>query len=303
MPTSAIGSDRRAKLSRTLTKEAAGDACIRIRPEGRQLCIDRGMKPTPDHCPNADGTDDAEAVDHTGVSPTKRSRITGFSDASRRRLRQTIHRLRRDAESVFLTLTWHECTPTPGEAKRALDRFLKRIRRRFPDVSAVWKLEPQQRGVPHYHLLVFGLPFVPWQHLSRLWHECTAETSTEHRRSGLDVQNGARDVHSNDGKLQAYLSKYLDKCVTGWPTDQMSESDAQAWEHPGRFWGVLNRKALPVAAWGDWAVHVDHHEAAELISDLLDQWGIDLGGIVPPSLTINTRGDPEEALTDLLSRL
>jgi hypothetical protein len=108
-------------------------------------------------------------------------------------------------------------------------------------------------------------------------------------------------VHSDDGKLQGYLAKYMSKEMDGWPTDQLPEAVAAKWSHPGRFWGVFNRRALPVAAWADWAVYLDHADAAMMIADLLDRWGIDLDGVIPPSLTVNTRGDPEEMLASLLA--
>jgi hypothetical protein len=208
-----------------------------------------------------------------------------------------VHSLRRDAGCTFITLTWHEQWPTPTEAKRALDVFLKRMKRRFPAASAVWKMEPQKRGMPHFHLLVFGLPYVPFQKVSAIWHECTAEASDAHRRSGVDVEHKVND----DGKLQGYLAKYMSKETSSWPTEQMPGDLADTWEHPGRYWGVFNRRALPVAAWADWAVYLDHADAAMMIADLLEQWGIDLDGVIPPSLTVNTRGDPKEMLTSLLA--
>jgi hypothetical protein len=113
----------------------------------------------------------------------------------------------------------------------------------------------------------------------------------------VDVE---RAVHTDDGKLQSYLAKYMSKETTTWPTDQLPGDVADTWEHPGRYWGVFNRRALPVAAWADWAVYLDHADAAMMIADLLEQWGIDLDGVIPPSLTVNTRGDPERMLESLV---
>jgi hypothetical protein len=51
-------------------------------------------------------------------------------------------------------------------------------------------------------------------------------------------------------------------------------------------------------------VHLHGHEAGALIAMLLDEWGVDLPeGVVPPRLTINTRGDPESVLDALTGRL
>src|SRR5271157_7616 len=90
-----------------------------------------------------------------------RSKIGGFSSASRRRLMYMIARVKRDAVlPLFVTLTYPDKFPSARESKRHLDIFLKRIRRAFPVAGGIWKLEPQQRGAPHYHLLVWGAPLV-----------------------------------------------------------------------------------------------------------------------------------------------
>ena len=285
------GDELRAQLGRPAFEEAG----IYVRPGGRQLCISQGRSAR-------DTEADRELVEEAGDElpdsedrPT-RGRITGFSAASRRRLRRTVHALDRSTDALFVTLTWHEERPTPEEAHAALDRFWKRLTREHPGLSAVWKMEPQDRGVPHFHLIVYGTNFLPAQSLSRMWHECTAERSTQHRLAGADVE---RIQRGRDGKLMAYLSKYMGKEIDGWP-----DAGGPAWEHPGRFWGVLNREALPVAAWADWCIHLHSHEAGALIAMLLDEWGVELpDGVVPPRLTVNTRGDPESVLDALTGRL
>lgn len=273
-----------------LDRPALDEAQLRTRPGGRQLVIDRGGRPEADEDPPGDigsGGDEDEAA------PPTRGRITHFSEDARRRLRRTVHAVQRDADALFLSLTWHEHLPSPQEAHAALDRFWKRMRRRFHGVSAVWKMEPQDRGFPHFHLLVYGLQWVNPQYVSRQWHECTNEVSEAHRKSGVDVE-----WVRNDGKLQGYLSKYFSKTGDPWP-----EAAGRDWEHPGRFWGVLERSNLPLADWADWGVYIEPHEAARLIRELLDEWGVDTGGALPPTLTINTRGDPEDTARRLLDRL
>jgi hypothetical protein len=248
--------------------------------------IDRGKRPKkekPDDRGTSSGSDNGEGRDW------KRSEITGFSERSRRRLRKLLHSLDREADSLFLSLTWHEVLPTPDEAKAALDRFWKRMRRVFPGASAVWKMEPQERGYPHFHLMVYGIRWINPQTVSRLWHACTEETSEQHRKSGVDVE-----WVRGDEKLQSYLAKYFSKTDEGWP-----EAAGKEWEQPGRFWGKLERKNLPYAAWADWTVQLDPHQAAHLIRRTLDEWGVELD-VLPPSLTINTRGDPSAVLDELV---
>lgn len=272
-----------------LNRPALDEACIAVRPDGRQLVISQGKDP--DDGDREFGDPDAGGGDETGGGGT-RGKITGFSADSRRRLRSLVHSMRRESKALFMTLTWHEILPTPEEAKAALDRFRKRLTRLFPGASAIWKLEPQRRGTPHFHLFVYGVSWVDPQHISRLWHECTDEVSGAHRKSGVDVE-WVRE----DGKVQAYLAKYFSKT-------EENAFEGPEWEWPGRFWGVIARKNLPVAAWAEWRRYLDPGKAAWLIRELLDEWESEIpDGVIPPTLTINTRGDPTGRLQSLLDRL
>lgn len=290
---------QRSEVLDGLARPAFDEAGIYVRPAGRQLVIMTGQT-AGDAGPGATQQEAeaeavAEAVAEVGEDDgpvSRRGRITGFSSASRRRLRKTIHSIRRDADCLFLTLTWHECTPTPDEAHAALDAFWKRVRRRYGDLAGVWKMEPQKRGVPHFHLIVYGTRWLPVRWLCEAWHVCTAETSDAHRASGVDAEwvRGGQD-----GKLMAYLSKYMSKELAGWP-----DAGGPAWKYPGRFWGILNRASLPVAPWAGWFVPMARYEAEALIRVLLDRWGVDLPpGVLPPSLTVNSRGDPAALLGGL----
>ena len=86
-----------------------------------------------------------------------RSSIKGFSTASRRRLLYKIAGIRRDAElPCFVTLTYPNEFPTIERAKRDLKIFIQRLKYKF-SCSGIWKLEPQERGAPHYHCLIWGV--------------------------------------------------------------------------------------------------------------------------------------------------
>ena len=272
-----------------LDRPALDEPGITVRPDGRQIYLTRGGRPEADR----DDPPTEEVKDDDAPEPTKRGTITGFSEDSRRRLRRKVHSLERTSNALFVTLTWHEELPAPERAKTALDTFWKRLRRTFPGISCIWKMEPQERGFPHFHLLIYGVQYIRAGWISQLWHEVTAETSEKHRKSGVDVE-WVRD----DGKLQAYLAEYFAETYQEWP-----EAGGEAWRETGRWWGVRDRKNLPRAAWADWTVYLDESEAARLIAELLDEWDVDTGGALPPSLTINTRRDPTERIARLLDRL
>ena len=245
------------------------------------------------------GPDDTDSSSDPGGEPHQgggtRGKIRGFSESSRRRLRELLHAIDRRADCLFLTLTYQDYCPTPTEAKRDLDVFWKRLERRFSGLSAVWKVEPQERGHPHFHLLVFGTRFIDAQALSSIWHEVTAETAAQHEAAGVDVEG-----HINlDGRIQWYVSKYLSQTYDGWP-----DGGGEEWQEMGRWWGVLGRDDLPIASWADWKVHLNQFDAVQLISELLDEWNVDIpAGIVPPSLLVNCVGEPSDRLDRLLDRL
>lgn len=285
-----------------LSRPAEDEACVTVRPGGRQLVISRAD--FPDRSPDTDLADDPDDTDpaDNGSSESsqrgggKRGKIDGFSARARRNMRETVHSLDRSAEGLFITLTYHEHLPSPEECKRDLDAWWKRVQRRYPGLSAIWKMEPQERGYPHFHLLIFGASYIPIGWLSSSWHEVTAEKSDDHLSKAVDVES----FINVDGKLQAYMAEYMTETYDGWPGAQPGDP----WAEMGRWWGCLGRDRLPIAQWADWKVHLTQTDACELIRFLLDEWGVDLpDGVVPPSLMVNCVGDPCDRLDRLLEIL
>jgi len=280
-------------------RPAFDEAGIAVRPDGRQLVIDAAPDPeADDHDIHPDHENEPETDD--GPVPTPQGEdqcITGCSEDALRRLGDTLHSIERGADGVFITLTYHETDPTPAQAKADFEALWKRLKRwlngeHARNISCVWKQEPQDRGTPHIHAIVYGTDFIDAQKISRLWHEVTGETSEAHRKSGVDVERAVNE----DGKLQAYLAEYMAEAYDEWPREDV--------EYTGRWWGIKGRKHIPWAAWSTEAVDLDRHEAQYLIRELLDEWGVDIpDGVIPPSLTVNTRGDPIDRLNRLLDRL
>ncbi len=168
------------------------------------------------------------------VATHRRGCIKEFSNGSRARLTRLLASVDRTAVRrlpLFVTLTYPAVFPTDSAVyKRHLDTFLKGLKRRYPHAAAVWRLEFQERGAPHYHLLLFNIPFLPHQEVALLWYRCVGSGLEEHLRAGTEV----RRVRSWRGVMW-YASKYLSKPGTRNYDDL-----------PGRFWGVFNRADLPV---------------------------------------------------------
>lgn len=286
--------------SSSLDRPEAGDPGIYCRGHGRQLLISTGR----DLTPNADiEAPDGESVEpeEGGDESPKRGKCRSYTEDNRRRLREKLHAMRRDEPGLFITLTLHETDPDPSTFKAWQEAWWKRVRREYEgkhvgSLSCVWVIEPQERGIPHVHLIVWGVPYMDAQKLSRFWHEVTDETSSEHRKAGVDVETAV----NQDGKLQSYLAKYMSKTHDGWPGAEPGDP----WATPGRFWGFMGRDHLPVAEWEDTVIGLHQREAEKLIRELLDEWEVDIpDGVIPPTLIVNCHGDPGERLLQLIDRV
>lgn len=165
-----------------------------------------------------------------------RGEISTFSAGSKRRLLYTFGKIQRSALPVMITLTYPEEFSTESQVwKNDLRKFWQRLERLLP-VGCVWKLEPQKRGAPHFHMLVWGLDRVPLYDLrvwiSKAWYEVVGSCDLKHLRAGTKVET----VRSWRG-VMAYASKYLGKVL----------NDLVGWDQPGRFWGVKGSKNIPWA--------------------------------------------------------
>lgn len=151
-----------------------------------------------------------------------RGPITSFSKASRLRLLWLMAHVAIEhfGSALFLTLTYPSFDPQSIKHKTHLDTFLKRLHRVHPEASAVWKLEYTKNATPHFHLILFGLPF--WHHskVAKAWAEIVQSTHPSHLRAGVRIEK-----LDSRRKATHYLSKYLAKTFHLPPS------------HQGRIWG------------------------------------------------------------------
>jgi len=216
----------------------------------------------------------------------KRGKVQEFSKASRRRMRLFLAKVHLDDKSLplFGTTTYPDLFPDEAaKFKRDLQALLNRLKRRFPRIGILWRLEFKVRKsglnagkvAPHFHWLLWNVPrkfdfqprngkwvsvqphadgtwriavrfrdgdkivscleaasgqdrFTEW--LSRNWYEVVGTGELKHFKAGTNVK-----VLTSKREVFWYVSKYLGKVET-----------ELACACPGRFWGVVNPKNIPL---------------------------------------------------------
>ncbi len=144
--------------------------------------------------------------------------ITEFSSSSRRTLQDKLMSLSDNAlvNCKFVTLTYHEQIPSPERAKEHIRAFYKRVvryalkRSKIYKPAMFWRIEvnPRQSGenygqaAPHFHLFLFGIPFIPQHFLLKWWREITGDETINQ----LDIKR-----LDNRRKVMNYVSKYVSK--------------------------------------------------------------------------------------------
>lgn len=161
---------------------------------------------------------------HPSLKLPPRGPVTSFSARSRFRLMWLLANLQNDAfrGSLFVTLTYPRSEPQLRKVKEHLDSFTKRIARKFPNAAAIWKMEYTNAGTPHFHLLLFGVPFWHKSDVARCWAEIVKSNHPSHRAAGTRVERLESKRHAI-----RYVSKYIAKLESIPP------------EHKGRIWGKM----------------------------------------------------------------
>lgn len=176
------------------------------------------------------------------TSGATRGTVNGFSASSRKRLLEKLARLK-PAKAIFMTLTYPAEYPDDStEYKAHLRAFLEVVRRRFPKSSAIWRLEFQERGAPHYHLMFFNLPFWNVKEIKKHWKRIIG-TDVRTEDMQLDIT-----VIRNFRMAMSYVSKYIAKKSDGVPSGSEGQFNNTPYlhAHTGRIWGVFNAKHLPI---------------------------------------------------------
>lgn len=159
----------------------------------------------------------------------ERGNITGFSVRSRSRLMAKIAQIKKHHLPLFVTLTYPAEFPTDyKEYKYHVHKFFISLFYRFPAAGVVWKLEFQERGAAHFHLLLFGVSLDDArEYIPGIWYKVAGSSDPNHllfHQGQLNNEHCVNAIRSWHG-VKAYASKYFTKL-----------DDTQ--ERSGRFWGV-----------------------------------------------------------------
>lgn len=210
--------------------------------------------------------------------------ISGWSGKSRVNLLRKLASLNMVGHWGMVTLTvpgmWPELVPDPTSLKAGRKALRRRWEREYGDQSwsAVWKLEFQDRGAPHFHIGVRLPDDIEHRDLRRwvstAWHEvlchpagskCAGPSCEyfDHLRYGtrLDAQYGD-NLRRAGAAFASYFAKHgvwsskeyqhrlpgrrwrghagiLDLMAGAGAGDQLREL-ADRWDNPGRWWGIEN---------------------------------------------------------------
>lgn len=163
-----------------------------------------------------------------------RGSVSGFSAKSRRRLLFASFNAWCEW-FAFITLTYPADFPCDGlVVRKHRDNFLHRLCREHPGINYLWALEFQERGAPHFHLLVDRFVDLRW--LSVAWFEVVGSADEKHLRAGTSVQLVSCRKQGGAYMAKSYSSKIEQKEV---PADYLSV---------GRFWGSSRDLVVAIRA-------------------------------------------------------
>lgn len=172
---------------------------------------------------------------------------------------------------LMVALTYPgEVWPNPRIAKQHLRSLFKRMKRRFPNICWSWKMEAQDRGAPHFHLMVIcdlddsdvDLTVLFQEH----WFAVVKRDLGDYFMQPPDVQTVANldDATAYISKLSAYTAKTTDNgfCPPGYRVevgrkpgggavwaalDNVPKLTGTPWEEVGGCWGMMGQAHIPYA--------------------------------------------------------
>lgn len=259
-------------------KSAIGRAAMPSLDRGTYSAVEGGLGQVGEMIFYPDGVEVVYPVGHGADGAQRgggiRGRCRGRSRKSRRRMMRMMARLRPAGQVYFVGLNYPDAAwrgmvgdyeAMAAKFSRDLEVFFKRVERIFPDGSAMWGRDWQERKsgefvgalTPHGHLIMFGLDprvldyapdvkreakdyeksvaaLVVQAWVKQIWYEIVGADDVRHSWRGADVV----ELDSRR-KAFTYVSKYVAKVDAG------VDADGEVM-FTGRTWGYWNRDKLPL---------------------------------------------------------
>jgi hypothetical protein len=178
--------------------------------------------------------------------PAQRGTVQIFSRASRFRLLKFFQRIDWENQSkpLFCTLTYpDQVNPTLKQRNIHRAVFARAIENHLgQEMPAIWRVEWMDRKTgdfvghiyPHYHLLIFGVDYIPYEGINILWKKTIGVEGY--------VRTDIRRV-SEHGPVIWYTAKYLSKEAA--PHSLVMERISQ--QQIGRSYGYLRKSKIKLA--------------------------------------------------------
>lgn len=169
----------------------------------------------------------------------RRGSVTTFSRKSRFSMIRKMSRIQLDVLSpaAWISLTYHHNAPEDRETILAhVNAWQERIRRRFPSMVYIRRLDWQERDVVHWH-------YIMWTHsackrwntprvrrwLAAIWHAIADPDSEPHKRYGAKI----KPVNSYR-QLMSYVSGDAAKVQEGEHTDYHGRRWSSSYHLPAK---------------------------------------------------------------------
>lgn len=179
------------------------------------------------------------------LSPNHRGKSIqkGFTTKSKNNLSRTLNSInvnKLELVPLFVTTTYHDEVLKVRQENSLLKNDLHKLQKwlsyHYPNSTGFWKLENQSSRYSnnpnsdicyHFHLLIYGVDFIPNQKLNKWWNKTTG---SNHKQI-TEVKQVRDDKDIKDYIIKRYISKddgwykFKDECM-------------------GRIWGTFNKKTL-----------------------------------------------------------
>lgn len=175
----------------------------------------------------------------------KRGQITQFTYSSRLRLLKFFAKVdwSKIGKSLLISLTYPDARADRTYQERTQDRylFLRKVERHLGrKVAAVWRAEFVKRRsgeyqeilIPHIHILMFNVTWIPWPIVRSWWRDILAY-------SGPLCTDVRRAVTSEI--IASYICKYVAKVESTYSLDY-----AAYLNNPGRHWSIVRKGLIPL---------------------------------------------------------